>query len=478
MLKSTHPECAKRLVSDVIEAEKLDDKDKRRALTNAKRKFGRALGLEKNYHTYGSLANRTIAKYLVSARKLFEESELRAADCKDKVKKAITTYPEYADRFKALAAKKDIKKAWLAELATKPEPIQYRRALNRLKLEHPMYYRIREAKDGSVLEAALTSKADADKKHIADKNLGRHKESGALTKGLARISMEAIERAVEEGLDPTQQHATKIAVALALCTGRRSIELFRTAVLKKTKDGHKLLFKGQAKQKRKHVAEAYEIPVILADTSRVMSAFNRLRKTSMSTNISDLDNEAVARRIGTTLSDATRSSLLAINISFHTCRAIYARLAYEEHRKNTKKSDTPLSEDGYRYTILGHEEDDVNTSQSYAGIEVDPDYTAADAKEKYRKDTQKQKAVKATDTGTKHPYLTKLKALKASLPTITKHKKTLDSRIALTEFLLDACIKDSAFSLTASNIRKIRGGKMKPLYEYLELLGIKSEAVK
>ena len=478
MLKNTHPECAKSLVHDVREADKLEGKDRQRALNNAKRKFVRALGLEKNHRNYGTLASRTIAKYITSARKLLEESELRADDCRDKVKKAIKTYPEYADRFKALLSKKDIKKAWLAELSTKPEPMQYRRALNRLKLEHPMYYRIREAKQGSVLEAALTSKADADKKHIADKNLGRHKESGALTKGLARVSMEAIQRAVEEGLNPRQKHATKIAVALAICTGRRSIELFRTGVLKKTESCHTLLFKGQAKQKRKHVAEAYEIPVILTDSDTAIKALKRLRKTSMATNISDLDNEAVARRIGTTLSDAARASLFTVNISFHTCRAIYARLAYEEYRRNTEKSDTPLSEDGYRYTILGHEEDDVNTSQSYAGIEVDPEYTTAAAKEKYKEDTKKQRAIKAKDTGIKHPYLKKLKALKENLPAITSHKKTLQTRTDLTDFLLDACVKDSNFSLTASNIRKIRGGKMKPIYEYLELLGIESETAK
>lgn len=113
-----------------------------------------------------------------------------------------------------------------------------------------------------------------------------------------------------------------IAAALALLTGRRTIELFKTAQFAAVCE-NAVLFTGQAKKGHLAEAIAYEIPV-LAPPSLLNAALSRLRTLK---ECSALTNREVNLRYANSCNAAARR-LLGSKHHFHDLRAMYAVIAH------------------------------------------------------------------------------------------------------------------------------------------------------
>lgn len=156
----------------------------------------------------------------------------------------------------------------------------------------------------------------------------------------------------------TEHDWANIAIALALSTGRRPIELFVTGRFSEP-DGNTVLFSGQAKTKLAD-GKKYRIP-LLYDVSVIQSALKKMRK---GVRIPDgSTNDDVNRITAKTLSDRMRVVFEKQSVEFYAMRAAYARLCVQKfYDKNLG------TEEHFLASILGHSEDDYATVQHYKTV--------------------------------------------------------------------------------------------------------------
>jgi Telomere resolvase len=148
-----------------------------------------------------------------------------------------------------------------------------------------------------------------------------------------------------------------VAAALGLLTGRRCIEIFKTAHFTPVND-HSVLFGGQAKKGDLADPVAYEIPV-LAPPDLMNTALARLRAAK---DCSALTNRDVNLKFANSCNSAARR-LLGKEHHFHSLRGIYAVIAYNlclPHK---------YSLNAFVAKVLGHS--NLSTSLHYSAIHVE-----------------------------------------------------------------------------------------------------------
>ena len=122
-------------------------------------------------------------------------------------------------------------------------------------------------------------------------------------------------------LKDTRANPFDVAAALALLTGRRTVEIFKTGNFTAVSE-HAVSFSGQAKKNLDEPTN-YEIPV-LASSELIQSALERLRAAK---DCSALTNRDVNLRYANSCNAAARR-LLGEDHHFHTLRGVYAVLVY------------------------------------------------------------------------------------------------------------------------------------------------------
>jgi Telomere resolvase len=123
-------------------------------------------------------------------------------------------------------------------------------------------------------------------------------------------------------LKDTRANPFDIAAALGLVTGRRTIEIFKSAAFTKVTE-HTVMFSGQAKKGDITEAVTYEIPV-LAAPELINTALTRLRAAK---DCSAITNRDVNLKYANSANAAARR-LLGKEHHFHSLRGIYAVIAH------------------------------------------------------------------------------------------------------------------------------------------------------
>jgi Telomere resolvase len=158
-------------------------------------------------------------------------------------------------------------------------------------------------------------------------------------------------------LKDTRANPFDTAAALGLVTGRRTVELFKTAAFT-PKDEHSMLFSGQAKKGDLAEPVSYEIPV-LVPPELISSALARLRAAK---DCSAITNRDVNLRYANSCNSAARR-LLGQEYHFHTLRGVYAVIAHNcclPHR---------YSQNAFVAKVLGHAS--LGSSLHYCCIHVE-----------------------------------------------------------------------------------------------------------
>lgn len=160
-------------------------------------------------------------------------------------------------------------------------------------------------------------------------------------------------------------NAFDIACSLALLTGRRMIEIFKTGMFterargKHSKSAYRMLFVGQAKKNTAvAVDNGYIIPV-LTEPSVILSALTRLRRLKVA---DAMDNKTVNLTWSNSCNASARR-LIGPERTFHDLRSIYAAIVYQcslPHR---------WSMNAFVSRILGHA--GLSKSLHYTSIHVE-----------------------------------------------------------------------------------------------------------
>lgn len=158
-------------------------------------------------------------------------------------------------------------------------------------------------------------------------------------------------------LKDTRANPFDTATALGLLTGRRTVELFKTATFT-PQSKHSVLFAGQAKKGDIAEPVEYEIPV-LAPPELINTALARLRAAK---DCSAITNRDVNLRYANSANAGARR-LLGNEYHFHTLRGIYAVVAHNcclPHR---------FSQNAFVAKVLGHSS--LGSSLHYCCIHVE-----------------------------------------------------------------------------------------------------------
>lgn len=161
------------------------------------------------------------------------------------------------------------------------------------------------------------------------------------------------EKAIE--LLNTKGSYTKVAIALCLLTGRRSVEILKTAKFTYVSDDC-ILFDGQVKKGDLEV-KPYPIPV-LYDASEIIKALDYVRQVA---NFTELSNDAIHSRTNKTMNESAKKHFGSVikGVSVKSLRSAYAEIISFWHKPDH------ISKAKFMAGVLGHSELDKSTAQSY-----------------------------------------------------------------------------------------------------------------
>jgi Telomere resolvase len=158
-------------------------------------------------------------------------------------------------------------------------------------------------------------------------------------------------------LEDIKSNPFDLACALGLLSGRRMVELFKTAEFEKVKgDKRSLLFRGQAKKAFQGGEVEYHIPT-LVESSSLVDGLKRLR--GMKPVGDDMTNKEVNLKWSNSCNCAARR-MLGEGRHFHELRAVYAVIAFHATMPHT------LSLNAFVAKVLGHA--GLNNSLNYTAI--------------------------------------------------------------------------------------------------------------
>ncbi len=212
------------------------------------------------------------------------------------------------------------------------------------------------------------TKAEIKEKEEQDRN--QRLETAPKVNGTALLN-EAIEvlKSIPEGAvwvtNKDLPKWTKVAVALALTTGRRSAEILATAKFKKTDENSEqsILFSGQAKAKganRDDRMKAFsEIP-ILASPDLIINGLAYLENKRKDIDYNpDAVNKKYSRELQREMDNWKEIGEMD-GLMFKSLRAIYAEICRQKFYAGNEQSVNI-----YFSKILGHRDGDIDTANTY-----------------------------------------------------------------------------------------------------------------
>jgi hypothetical protein len=166
-----------------------------------------------------------------------------------------------------------------------------------------------------------------------------------------------------DGLDIDSASWKHLSVFLALATGRRMAEIHGTATAFHATDNEHVMFTGQLKTKeREQGAEPYIIKT-LADASRVVAAWERLKTLR-----APLAPHDVNRKLSKPLSSEMPASILALYdasgiLKYKDMRDIYAAKMLDD-------KPVTMTANAFVARCMGHGADDLSTANTYQKIRI------------------------------------------------------------------------------------------------------------
>jgi hypothetical protein len=177
----------------------------------------------------------------------------------------------------------------------------------------------------------------------------------------------------EPSYSPSYSYS-RLAIAVALATGRRAVEVLYTGQFTKL-DTHLLAFTGQAK-KRAGTDQNITLRIpVLAEADLILKAVHsirhtpelaKLRERTQSAN-TERDARLEVNKVASVTLNATIKRLLGEAFTFKDTRAIYARMVYTHYFRTPPWEH--IDEDEFFRLILGHQ--DYETIKSYKCIQLD-----------------------------------------------------------------------------------------------------------
>lgn len=184
-----------------------------------------------------------------------------------------------------------------------------------------------------------------------------------LQKSSAAFTIQASQllQRVRATLGNASANAFDLAFALGIATGRRMVEIFKTAELMpprhSPKNEYAACFRGQVKKGAADKSEDYDIP-LLAPRPLVLSALTRLRICKPA---SHMTNSEVNKRWSTSCNEATRR-VLGEKRRFHDTRMIYGSLSFNAALPHSHSLNAWLK------AVLGHA--NLNNSLNYSAVHI------------------------------------------------------------------------------------------------------------
>ncbi|EIY4766792.1 hypothetical protein MM188_003174 [Vibrio cholerae] len=278
---------------------------------------------------------------------------------------------------------------------------------------------------------------------------------------------------------PEDADKYELAIGLAIATGRRRTEIFKTAHfdrMSNTPEGH-VIFSGQLKTKDRGLfndVKPYPIPC-LVDVDLVMDGMKRLRSIQKDDRVRYLDargnnanfgvleidqndqyhNQAVKGYYSHTANDRIRILFDAPLMEFRYTRDMYSEIGYDRFKHDGE------GRSAYRSRVYGHAEGKGDTQRAYEKFELSRAVERADIV-----NVNQQQAAK----GENREIVKKLKAL---TPKIREEWKRSPNGILIHEWLteqLDTGLKASDVSATFIKRHFLPSGKVlniRTINEYL-----------
>ena len=277
------------------------------------------------------------------------------------------------------------------------------------------------------------------------------------------ISLAAVQAAVDDGLESTNNR--RRLVALCLASGRRPNELYKSARFAHETKG-RVSFSGQAKKKNKVEAPAYVIPIYFTSVKKFLAAFAAYRESIGDQ--SETDYRTVNNRLGS-YSQTARDMLRSDNATLYTCRAVYA--AYHASLAN---SDDPKEKNRLISKVLGHEVGDTSTVNSYLGIHLTN--TPVDEIEYEGLEGRRERVLPIAHNFSKASKVLEERSRKVSdnrperlrelTPTI--HNRPM---LKIHEWLIEYIEANPGIEITQTLIRRERGGTIPAIQKYFAVAG-------
>jgi|GEM_PF-5321803 len=251
------------------------------------------------------------------------------------------------------------------------------KSLQDIRIEHHAYYLLQPI---YVWVRKIATSMDRDKRDTNVMNQIKVNPDFAL-----KTAEELLKTSIEK-----KEKANKfdLAVAIAIATGRRRTEIFKTAVfdvIETTPEQH-LIFSGQLKTHDRDLfddVKPYAIPC-LVDRELVLDGFKLLRKLQSGDFVTYLDqrghevvngvldlplsdqyhNNAVGRYYSHSANERIRSLFNTPLMEFRHSRDMYSEIGYERFKKEGE------GRSAYRTRVYGHAKGQSETGRSYEKFEI------------------------------------------------------------------------------------------------------------
>lgn len=321
------------------------------------------------------IALSTYRKYMTMARRAITLQNWKHHSLDEQVQRLARKYPEYSDRLLALGQIDGITELRLAHrdfLARIRDNNAAYEDIRRMKLDHEiMRHLVLPSASKSVLAEETEEALETKKTDTVELNYH------ALMSGV----LDLLTKKTKTVGDQSAHSFSRLALGIALATGRRAIEVLKQGDFRKI-DSQRLEFSGQAKKRGgADPAESYTI-YSLVDADIVLHAIENLRNLP---EIKALDvyeglgelmrNDAINKRCAKTLNTTAKLFFGSDSRVFKDSRAIYARICHElffRRDPRWKKKD----EDVFFRELLGHE--DTETQKSYKQFKIEFDEPETD----------------------------------------------------------------------------------------------------
>lgn len=366
------------LIKDVVaidENEELSRAEKTKRLGRLADRLKNKLYEDRRRNAEDKLKASSYRRYLTAVRKAITARNWRHHSVEEAAQRLARRHPRYAEQLHAMAELQDITSLRMAHRA--------------------LLAQIRQDRDDDAFEAVQGMKLDHEiMRHLT---LPAATREQLATDAVERLEVRAVNTveinyhwlmqtvgellaAGELAADGTWRHFySHRALALALATGRRAVEVLKLGRFEKVGE-FELEFSGQAKQRGGvDYGQSYRIYTLLR-ADLVLEELAKLRAMPEVLELQHCDNTEVNRRTAKTLNTVAKRIFDRGDAVFKDSRAIWARVVFETHFGRDERWRR-VNETVFWREMLGHE--DMDTQESYKAFKIDystPAQPAAGAK--------------------------------------------------------------------------------------------------